>query len=152
MVIIGLTLMAALVAGPITISTHYLGIHFMVLGAMLALIGTNVISMGVLAKMILNIGSGDRTGLLYRLLLHPHLLEWTLVLGGLAALAGLATDAAILFRWLRSNAGAMEDTVHLAIAASTIVVFGVELVFSAFLIFLVRARIIAQEDRSGIDA
>ena len=49
----GLALLAALVGGPIMIGSVYLGIHFVALGAMLALIGFNVVSLGVLAKSIL---------------------------------------------------------------------------------------------------
>lgn len=151
MLALGLVLMAALIAGPLTIGTHYIGVHFMVLGAMLALIGANVISMGILGKVLLTpsvpdaLGSGMRE-------IRPHQLEITLAVSGVILLLGLLVDAALLVRWLNSTTG-MEDTVHLAIAASTAIVISLEAMFSAFLIFLAKTRMEpgrreAQDDES----
>ncbi len=138
--VLGALMMAALVQGPISIGGQYVGVHFIVLGAMMALIGTNIISMGVLGKCILGIGPPDRSRFLRSLLSHPHQLELTLVAGGIGLLAGLAVDAALLVRWLDTKAG-MEDSVHLAIVASTGIVISLEVMFSAFLLFLARVRL-----------
>lgn len=139
MLLAGLLLMLMLVAGPITIGGHYFGIHFMVLGGLLSLTGVNILSMGVLAKMILGLGQADRSDLLRRLLGHSYLLEGILAGGAVVFLAGLGADGLLLLRWLQTNEG-MESTVHLAIAASTLLVIGLELMFSAFLVFLAQAR------------
>ena len=132
----GTILMLALVAGPRTLGGHYFGVHFVVLGAMLSLIGTNVISMGILGKIILGVSPANASRLMQRVLVHPYLLECVLATGAIIALGGLATDAMILTRWLQS-ATAMDDTVHMAIVASTMFVIGSELMFTAFLLFLV---------------
>ena len=140
MFLLGFALMAALVSGPVTVGGHYFGVHFIVLGTMLALIGTNIVSMGVLGKVILGIGPPDRSPFLRSLLAHPHQLELTLVAGGLGLLGGLAVDGALLLRWLGSNES-MADSVNLAIVASTVVAISVEVMFSAFLLFLARVRL-----------
>jgi glycosyltransferase involved in cell wall biosynthesis len=139
MLLLGLVLMAVLIGGPLTIGTHYIGVHFMVLGAMLALIGANVISMGVLGKVLLAPNVPDRLGSERVREIRPHALEITLAVSGALLLLGLVVDTALLVRWLSSSTG-MEDTVHLAIAASTAIVIGLEAMFSAFLIFLAKTR------------
>lgn len=145
----GLTLLLALTPGPRTIGGHYFGIHFIVLGAMLSLIGANVISMGALGKIVLGVSPANASPLMRRLLGHPLLLEGILVMGGIVALSGLLIDGMILTRWLNSSAGPMEDTVHLAISASTLTVLGCESIFSAFLLFLVRTRMDDKTEQAG---
>lgn len=49
----GLVLELLLARGPVTIRGLYVGIHFMALGSMLALVGFNVIQLGVLAKTLM---------------------------------------------------------------------------------------------------
>lgn len=140
MFLLGVAMMAALVRGPVLMGSHYFGVHFIVLGATLALIGTNILSMGMLGKVILGIGPPDRSRFLRSLLAHPHQLELTLVAGGLGLVGGLAVDGSLLLRWLGSNES-MADSVNLAIVASTIVAISLEVMFSAFLLFLARVRL-----------
>lgn len=140
MLVVGLVLMLGLTSGPKYIGGHYFGVHFIILGSMLSLIGSNVISLGVLAKLILGISPFNASPSMRRLLSHPFLLEYILAIGGLVALLGLVTDGMILMHWLNIRSGSMEDTVHLAISASTFVVLGCELMFAAFLIFLARSQ------------
>ena len=47
---VGLALLLVLAGGPVTIGGRYLGIHFVALGAMLALTGFNVFNLGVLPR------------------------------------------------------------------------------------------------------
>lgn len=138
--LLGAVLMAALVGGPIKVGSQYIGVHFTVLGAMMALIGTNIVSMGVLGKVILGIGPPNRSRFLRRLLTHPHQLELTLIFGALGLLGGIAVDGALLLRWVESNES-MADSVNLAIVASTVIVISLEVMFSAFLLFLARVRL-----------
>jgi glycosyltransferase involved in cell wall biosynthesis len=140
MFVLGMVMMAILMAGPVIVGGKYFGVHFTILGAMLALIGTNIVSMGILGKIILGIGPPDRSRFLRRLLAHPHLLELTLVAGGIGVAGGMAVDGALLLRWLDSNES-MADSVNLAIVASTIIAISLEVMFSAFLLFLARVRL-----------
>jgi hypothetical protein len=139
MLMMGVAFMAALFLGPVTVAGHYFGVHFMILGAMLALIGANILSMGLLAKIILGFGPPDRSRFLRYLLGHEHLLEWTLFLGVIVFSTGLILDFRILLHWFGSHES-MDYTIHPAIAASTAVVIGMEIIFLAFLLFLARTR------------
>jgi glycosyltransferase involved in cell wall biosynthesis len=140
MILAGMALVLALLRGPITIGPHYFGVHFIILGAMLCLIGATILPMGVLAKMILGLGPPDRSRILRTLLSSSWLLEGTLAIGGAALLCGLVVDSLLLMRWLNTASG-MEDTVHLAIAGSTTIVIGIEIIFFAFVLFLARERL-----------
>lgn len=135
MAIVGAVLMGTLLSGPRLILGHYFGIHFVILGAMLCLIGTSIIPMGILAKMILGLGPSRRSRSLRVLLSQPYLLETILTSGATALLLGLATDLSLLIRWLSTTSG-LEETVHLAIAGSTSIVIGVEVMFFSFLLYL----------------
>jgi hypothetical protein len=64
-------------------------------------------------------------------------LEGLLVVGAALVAAGLALDGAILYRWLQEPGREMERTIHLAFVATTVVVLGVNLMFSAFLLNLI---------------
>jgi glycosyltransferase involved in cell wall biosynthesis len=140
MILAGMALVLSLLRGPVSFGSHYFGVHFVILGAMLCLIGATILPMGVLAKMILGLGPPDRSRLLRTLLSRSWLLEGTLAIGGAALLCGLVVDTLLLMRWLKTSAG-MEDTVHLAIAGSTAIVIGIEIIFFAFVLFLARERL-----------
>jgi glycosyltransferase involved in cell wall biosynthesis len=140
MTLLGIALITTLLHGPRMIGGHYFGIHFVILGAMLSIIGTNVIPMGIMAKMILGFGPSDKSGIIRDWLSRPHLLEGALVAGGSTLACGLTVDFLLLARWLGTNVG-MEDTIHTAIAASTAVIIGIEVMFSSLLIYLTRDRL-----------
>lgn len=66
-------------------------------------------------------------------------LEGGLIVGALLMLAGLIVDAAILAIRLAHPGEAMEDTVHPVFVATTMVVLGLSLLFSSFLLAMVMA-------------
>ena len=139
LLVAGLALQALLVAGPVELAGFPMGIHYLALGAMLSLVGFNVINLGVLAKAIMvqrYSGLHSRT---VALITRSFSLEGGLVVGALLMLAGLATDGAILAYRLAHPGEAMEGTVHLAFVATTMVVLGLNLVFSSFLLAMVMA-------------
>lgn len=97
---VGLVLQAVLAGGPVRIAGHYVGLHFLVLGGMLSLLGLNVLLMGLLAKAAVGVRfPGYASPLLRRLQSGFRLERWLLVAGAICA-AGLTADAVILLRWL----------------------------------------------------
>src|SRR5262249_25302111 len=126
--------------GPIQIGQHRFGIHYLALGSMLALVGFNVLNLGVLAKAVMGQRYPALRSRTLALLSGRYTLEISLILGALLMLAGLATDAAILAERIANPGAAMESTVHVAFVATTAVVLGLNLMFSAFLLSMMLQR------------
>lgn len=134
---IGLALLTTLAAGPVVIAGFHMGIHFVALGAMLALIGFNVLNLGVLAKAILAKRYSDMRSRMVTWLTRQFTLETGLIVGAVLFVFGIAVDGWILLKWLSTGQGPMEDTVHLAFVAATSAILGINIAFSSFLLALV---------------
>jgi glycosyltransferase involved in cell wall biosynthesis len=135
----GLLLEAVLVRGPIMAGGLYMGIHFVALGAMLALVGFNIINLGVLAKTLMSqryAGLQSRTVAFVR---KRFSLEAGLIGGAALIVAGTAIDAGIATQWVTRYGVPMDTTVHLAFAATTSVVLGLNLICSSFLLNMILA-------------
>lgn len=136
MLLAGLALLGLLAAGPVDVSGFHMGIHFVALGAMLSLIGFNVLNLGVLAKAMLARRYRDMRSRTVKWLAQTFSLEAGLFVGALLFVFGVAIDAWILRQWLVSDKGAMEETVHLAFVAATSAVLGLNVAFSSLLLAL----------------
>lgn len=137
----GLLLQLLLVRGPVSVGGLHFGIHYVALGAMLALVGFNVINLGVLAKAVMVQRYPALKSRMLELLTGRYTLEFGLIAGALLMLAGLSIDGVILTSYLGSPGAAMESTVHLAFVATTIVVLGLNLLFSSFLLAMVMTTV-----------
>ncbi len=141
---LGLALQLALAAGPVYVGPVYLGIHYLALGAMLALVGFNVINLGVLAKALMRQRYPALKSRTLSLLSRRFSLEGGLIAGALMMLVGLAIDGAILALRLSAPDQPMEATVHLAFVATTMVVLGLNVLFNSFLLAMA-----VQQSESG---
>jgi hypothetical protein len=130
----GLLLQLLLVRGPVTLGGASFGIHYLALGAMLTLVGFNVINLGLLAKAIMARRYPAIRSRMLGLLSGRYTLEVGLVIGAMLMLSGLLVDGAILASRLANPGAAMESTIHLVFVATTMVVLGLNLVFSSFLL------------------
>ncbi|KVX68397.1 glycosyl transferase family 2 [Burkholderia stagnalis] len=142
--IAGLLLLGLLAGGPTTLFGHFMGPHFLALGSLLTLVGFNIVTMGVLAKVILAAKHPSLRGRIVRWATGPLAMEACLISGASAATLGVVLDAGILIQWLTPPFRPMEDTVHLAVVATTLIVLGLDGAFSAFLLNLLvseRAKI-----------
>lgn len=136
----GLLLQMLLVRGPVELGGFYFGIHYLALGAMLSLVGFNVLNLGVLAKAVMAQRFPAFRSRMLDLLTGRYTLEYGLIGGVVLMLLGIAVDAAILAERIANPGQAMQNTVHLAFVATTIVVLGLNLAFSAFLLAMMLAR------------
>jgi glycosyltransferase involved in cell wall biosynthesis len=143
---LGVALQAVLAAGPFDLGGLHFGIHFLALGGLLAVVGMNVLMLGVLAKLAIAQMYPNLVSRTARWVLKRFRLEWGLVAGALMFLAGAGIDLAILLRWLGSGGGPLEGTVHPAFVATTVMVAGLNLIFFSFLLNLFR---LAEGDRKG---
>jgi glycosyltransferase involved in cell wall biosynthesis len=135
--VVGLALTGALVRGPFYLGTAYIGIHFQVLGSLLAVLGQQMVSFGLSARAIAlseQLVSRDRW---VDRFLRYYSLERGLVLGGLGITVGLATFLYILVQWLGGDVR-FDDLIHLheAIAASTLTIMGAQVVAASFFLSL----------------
>ena len=139
----GLLLEVTLARGPVTVGGLYVGVHFVALGALLALMGFNIINLGVLAKTLMvqrYSGLKSRTVAFVR---RRFSLELGLIAGFVySLLRGTATDAAMAAHWVLRYGAPMDSTVHLAFVATTSVVLGVNIVCSSFLLNLILAGLL----------
>jgi hypothetical protein len=133
---IGLLLQALLALGPITFSGAYAGIHFLVLGGLLSILGINVLLMGVLAKLAVQNQHPMYASPFLKFLKRHFRLEWGLLAGGTLTVAGFMVNLLILHRWLSLPHSAMNDTIHPAFVATNAIGIGVVVVFGSFLLHL----------------
>jgi len=131
--LIGLAGMLWLLGGPHVVSGHFVDYHFMFVAATLTVIGFQVLLTGFYAKAYAfthRFAPDDRMiQVFYR---YFSLEEWLLA-GFIMFLAGLAIDAGIFATWVTHN---FRDlfAVREALLALTLVVMGLQLVFSSFLL------------------
>jgi hypothetical protein len=139
MLLTGLLLEAFLARGPVTIGGVFVGIHFVALGALLALVGFNVINLGMLAKTLMSqryVGLKSRAVALVQ---HKFSLEVGLIAGLALMAAGAAIDAGIAVQWVTRYGVPMGSSVHLAFLATTAFVLGLNLICSSFLLNMILA-------------
>jgi hypothetical protein len=120
----GAVLLLALYPGPIQIGPAYFDFHYMFLGSLLTILGSQLLTVGVFARS----HHGDPT----------WLTRGRGLAIGLALLAlGLAGNAHILLNWIGADFGPM-NAVRPAILALTLMVIGAQLIFSSMYLALLR--------------
>ncbi len=142
MLILGLLAMLTLVWGPLVIGSAILDINYMIVASLLALLGFQVLSLGLYAKSYsVTVGFTSEDGLI-RFLSRQFNLERGIVLGSLVALAGLGILAGILYVWVQSNYGFDPQQaigmLRRGLLGMSFLVLGVQTIFSSFFLSLIR--------------
>lgn len=133
MFVVGMAIMLWLLPGERQVGSVAFDVHSMVGAMILCLIGVQVVSMGLFAKVYSHaVGFSNHDGPLERRL-RELTLERSLIVGGVVAAAGLAGDATVLARWAAGGFGEL-DELRAVILSSTWLFIGVQLVFGAFLL------------------
>jgi glycosyltransferase involved in cell wall biosynthesis len=135
--LVGLFIQCLLIRGTITISGISIGANTLALGSLLTLVGFNILNLGVLAKALM---AHRYAGLNTRLVgwIHSRFtLEAGLMIGLALVFLGIGIDVATAIEWLRTFLGPMEKTINLSFVATTILVLGVNLMFSSFLLHMI---------------
>ncbi len=141
---LGTLLQALLISGPFAFGRFFMGIHFLVLGGGAALMGFNVMAMGVLAKLIVGHRFPKTLGAGTKHFLRLFSIDRGLVAGAILFLLGFAGAFAILLHWLVNIGRDMSATVHPAFIAIHLMVLGLNVAFMTFLLGLA-----LQEERGG---
>ncbi len=132
----GLVMAASLAQVPIFGRTWYL--HTEIAGTLLLIVGVQIVSLGLCAHAYGSYFMGERDewfdGMRAR-----FRLEHGLVLGGIVTFLGLVIGALILIQWASRGFGELGEE-RLAILAATLVIVGIQVFFSSFLLSIIGLR------------
>ena len=135
---LGLLLVAALFSGPLTLGTLYVGVHYMVLGSALSVLGLMLLSFGISAKAYaFSEHLVEKDGWIDALL-RVFTLERGLAIGGGLVLLGAVIFVNILFQYLNGDRQLFNQLVYLhqSLAGATLLLIGMQIASSAFFLSL----------------
>ena len=113
-------------------------IHALIAGALLAIVGTQVVALGICAHAYGTYFMNERDRWFDRMRAR-YRLEHGLLLGGLFTLAGLGLGAFIVIDWIGHGFGALGYE-RLAVLAATLIIVGIQIFFSSFLVSILGLR------------
>jgi glycosyltransferase involved in cell wall biosynthesis len=137
-----MALLGTLVATAVLVHVNVLGrewdLHALIAGSLLMVVGTQVVALGLCAHAYGTYFMGERDPWFDRMR-GRFKLEHGLMLGGGIALAGLAIVGVIVAEWIRRGFGSLGEE-RLAILAFTLLIVGVQIFFSSFLLSILGLR------------
>jgi glycosyltransferase involved in cell wall biosynthesis len=113
-------------------------LHSMVGGALLMIVGTQVLGLGLCAHAYGTYFMGERDPWFDRMRARFRL-EHGLLLGGAVTLAGVVIAAVILGTWIDRGFGALSEE-RLAVMAAALTIVGIQIFFSSFLLSIIGLR------------
>lgn len=140
---LGMLIVLVLLPGPLPVGGHAYDIHFMILGASLALLGFQVFSLGLYARTYAITEHFDRRDTFLDWFWRHFSLEKGLIIGSVLFLIGLAVDGYILLQWITRDFGPLYE-VRTAIAAMVLLVLGAQTIFASFFLSMLGIRRIDQ--------
>ncbi len=114
------------------------GIHTLIGGALLMIVGTQVLALGLCAHAFGTYFMGEKDPWFDRMRARFRL-EHGLLLGGLFALAGIVMGAVVIVTWISHGFGSLSDE-RLALVAASLVIVGIQIFFSSFLLSILGLR------------
>ncbi len=137
-----MALLGALVALTVVTQLNVLGrnwdIHSMVGAALLMVVGTQVLGLGLCAHAYGTYFMGEKDPWFDRMRARFHL-EHGLLLGGAVLALGLMVCAGIVIAWINRGFGALSEA-RLAVLGATLIIVGVQVFFSSFLLSILGLR------------
>jgi glycosyltransferase involved in cell wall biosynthesis len=113
-------------------------IHVMIAGALMMIVGTQVVGMGVCAHAYGTYFMGTKDPW-FDTLRARFRLEHGLLLGAAVTLAGLALCAYVVVTWIERGFGRLAEE-RIAVLATAVVVIGIQIFFSSFLLSILGLR------------
>jgi glycosyltransferase involved in cell wall biosynthesis len=114
------------------------GLHALIGGAFLMIVGTQVLALGLCAHAYGTYFMGERDQW-FDSMRARFRLEHGLLLGGLFVLVGVALGAVIAATWISHGFGSLADE-HMAVVAATLLIVGIQIFFSSFLLSILGLR------------
>ena len=135
---VALTTLGMLLMAAVLTRVHLLGgdrdLHSLIAGSVLTVIGTQVLALGLCAHAYATYFMGERDRWFDRMRARFRF-EHGLLAGGALILAGVAASAVIFGIWANRGFGALAEQ-RLAVVAATLLIVGIQVFFSTFLISL----------------
>ncbi len=131
------TLIVALVGSGLDVGRAW-GIHALIGGALLMIVGTQVLALGLCAHAYGTYFMGERDPWFDRMRARFRL-EHGLLLGGLFTLVGIVMGAVIVATWIAHGFGSLADE-RLAVIAASLIIVGIQIFFSSFLLSILGLR------------
>jgi glycosyltransferase involved in cell wall biosynthesis len=113
-------------------------IHALIGGALLAIVGTQVVALGICAHAYGTYFMGERDRWFDRMRARFKL-EHGLLLGGSIIIAGFAIGLVIGIDWINHGFGKLSEE-RLAVLAATLIIVGIQIFFSSFLLSILGLR------------
>jgi glycosyltransferase involved in cell wall biosynthesis len=132
------TAIVVLVGGGLDFFGRSWGIHALIGGALLMVVGTQVLALGLCAHAYGTYFMGERDPWFDKMRARFRL-EHGLLLGGLFVLVGLVLGGVIVGTWISHGFGSLADE-HLAVIAATLMIVGIQIFFSSFLLSILGLR------------
>jgi hypothetical protein len=101
-------------------------------------VGTQVLALGLCAHAYGTYYMGERDPWFDRMRARFRL-EHGLMLGGLVVLVGLILGGIIVGTWISHGLGSLADE-HMAVVAATLIIVGIQIFFSSFLLSILGLR------------
>ncbi len=114
------------------------GIHALIGGSLLMIVGTQVLALGLCAHAFGTYFMGEKDPWFDRMRARFRL-EHGLLLGGAFALAGIVMGAVVLVTWISHGFGSLSDE-RLALVAASLMIVGIQIFFSSFLLSILGLR------------
>jgi glycosyltransferase involved in cell wall biosynthesis len=114
------------------------GVHAIIGGALLMIVGTQVLALGLCAHAYGTYFMGERDPWFDRMRARFRL-EHGLLLGGAFAFVGVAMGAVIVATWISKGFGSLADE-HLAVISASLLIVGIQIFFSSFLLSILGLR------------
>ena len=113
-------------------------IHALIAGSLLAIVGTQVVALGICAHAYATyfMGEDDRW---FDRMRARYKLEHGLLLGGTIAVTGFVIGTVIVIDWINRGFGALSEE-RLAVLAATLIIIGIQIFFSSFLLSILGLR------------
>ena len=132
------TLIAAISALGIELLGRTWQLHAMIAGALLLIVGTQVVALGLCAHAYGTYFMGERDPWFDRMRARLRL-EHGLLLGGTVILVGLVVAAVIVGLWIDRGFGALSEE-RLAVLAAALIILGIQIFFTSFLLSILGRR------------